>query len=417
MKNPFTFEPEPFASYSKPTGEFEAAFEEISSDEKAQASADAARRAARRTYDQYKTDCKGVRLLRRLTRESSDSTTKSARLRKRVEQVPEIFRKIRLEDEKLKVDLKSARSERQRESLRKQQRINVAKLLDQAGFDPRVNWTEESALAHARCELSEFNWIQYSFCSGEEVANPGRFAKSVAEHYVRTETGLSLDGQTAQCKFGSVFCDVRFANGIVIRVNFSNIPDYFTAIQIAPRAGPKREYRYSCFRGQINLSPNQDTPPAGEWPHGSRFSPQAPSIPSGPFGLSRPTCEDLQSDVTELQSINESFSRSVELLDKLVKQKPRNEPLLKETAERAKRQQATLRIVLVKMINRTRSGGYLKGGCSHKDIAKVACKISQLPGVWLRNPPIKPIKELRNQLVSWLMRSRGAFARVPCHRL
>jgi hypothetical protein len=133
--------------------------------------------------------------------------------------------------------------------------------------------------------------------------------------------------------------------------------------------------------------------------------------------MSRPTCEDLHLDLTELQSVNESFSRSVELLDKLVKQKPRNEPLFKETAERAKKEQITLKIILEKMINRTRSGWYLRGGCLHKDIARVTCKIRKLPGVWLRTPPIQPIKKLRDQLVFRLRHSRGQFKNVPCDRL
>ncbi|MDD1612943.1 MAG: hypothetical protein LUQ57_07330, partial [Methylococcaceae bacterium] len=264
---------------------------------------------------------------------------------------------------------------------------------------------------------SEFNWIQYSLCSGKEVETPDRFAKAVAEHYVRTESGMSLNGQTAKCQIHSVFCDVRFPNGIVIRVNFSNIPDFFTAVQVAPRTGPKREYRYSCFRGQINLGPNQDALPAGGWPHKRSFSPSAPSVPSGPYQVSTPTCVDFQMDLTDFRSINEAFRKSVAQLDMLVKQKPRNQPLFKETAERAKKQQAALKIILEKMINRTRSGWYLRNGCSHKDIAKATCKIRNLPGVWLRNPPIQPIKKLRDQLVFLLRHSRGEFKNVACNRL
>jgi Putative peptidoglycan binding domain len=369
-------------------------------------------RAARDSHDKFKKDCKGVSLLRRLTKDPSDFISKSARLKKKLEQVPELFNKIRQENDKLKEAQKLAKSEKEREALRKQHRLTTGKLLDQAGFDPRVPWTETSALAHARCELKEFKWQQYSLCSGKELEDPARFAKAVAEHYVRTEARLSLNGQTAKCAVHSIFCDARFANGIVVRVNFSNIPDYFTAVQLAPRIGPKREYRYSCFRGQINLSPNQDPQP-----YQRKFNPQAPSIPSGPFQVSRPTCQDLQSDLMEFQSISGALSRSVELLEKLVKQKRQHEPIFKETGERAQKQRATFTIVLEKMIKRTRSGAYLRGGCSLKDIAKVVCKIGTLKGVWLRTPAIKPIKELHKQLMSSLKSSRGAFKNVPCDRL
>ena len=409
------FEAEPFTPETV-TDEW-TALEEPSSAEKAQASANAARRAARESFDKFRTDCKGVNLLRRLTKDPSDSTSKSIRLRKKVEAVPELFGKIREETGKLNEALKSTRSAKDRDALREQHRKTILRLLDQAGFDPRVNWTEASALAHARCELSEFNWIQYGPCSGEEVEKPDRFAKAVAEHYVRTEAGLSLSGQTAKCERHSIFCDVRFPNGIVIRVHFGNFPDHFSAVQIAPRTGPKREYRYSCFRGQINLYPNQDAPSAGTWPTGTKFSPQAPSIPSGPYQVSKPTCELLQADLTELRAINGAFTASVEFLDQLLKQKPRNEPLFKETAERAKKQQTTLKAVFDKMILRARTGVYLRDGCSQKDMARVTCRIRALSGVWRRPRPIQPIKKLRDQLVFWLKRSRGAFANVSCDRL
>jgi hypothetical protein len=405
MSRTLNFEAEPLMTES---WEFE-----LTSDEKAKASADASRRAAKQSFDRFRRDCKGVRLLRRLTKEPSDPTTKSLRLKKRLEAVPELFRQIRLAEQTLRHELAHARSVKERDALRQQHRSTVAKMLEAAGFDSRVPWTEQSALSHARCELSEFDWIQFSLCDGKEVETPDRFARAAAEHYLKTETGLTANGQTAKCEVNSVFCDVRFPNGVVVRVNFSNIPDFFTVTQIAPRAGPKREYRYSCFRGQINFSPNQDVPSAGDWPYGSKFSPVAPSIPSGPYKVSGPKCEDLLSDLTQLESANGSFTRSVELLDKLAKQKPRDESLWKETAETAKRQQATLKIILEKMIGRTRSGAYLKDGCRHKDLARVTQKIRGLRGVWLRKPPIQPIKKLRDQLVFRLRHVKGTEETNP----
>jgi hypothetical protein len=397
MHKTLSFEAEPWESW-----EFE-----LTSDEKAQASASAGRRAAKKSYDRYRRDCKGVRLLRRLTKDPSDVTSKAVRLKKRLEGVPELFRKIREEEQKLQHELKHARSVKERDALREQHRKTIAKMLEAAGFDSRVPWTEQSALAQARCELSEFDWTQFSFCEGKEVETPDRFARAAAEHYLKTESGLTANGQTTKCEVNSVFCDVRFPNGTVIRVNFSNIPDYFTVTQIVPKAGPKREYRYSCFRGQINFGPNKDAPSPGDWPYERKFSPVAPSIPAGAYQTSPPKCEDLLSDLTQLESANAAFTQTVALLDKLAKQKPRNESLWKETAERARREQAALKLLLEKMIKRARSGWYPKGGCSKKELTRVTHKIRELRGVWLRKPPIQPIKKLRDQLVFWLRRATG----------
>lgn len=397
MYKTLSFKAEPWESW-----EFE-----LTSDEKAKASADASRRAAKQSYDRFRRDCKGVRLLRRLTKDPSDVTSKSVRLKKKFEGVPELFRKIREEEQKLRHELKHARTVKERDALREQHRKTVAKMLEAAGFDSRVPWTEQSALAQARCELSEFDWIQFSFCDGKEVETPDRFARAAAEHYLKTEAGVTANGQTAKCDVNSVFCDVRFLNGIVVRVNFSNIPDYFSVTQISPKAGPKREYRYSCFRGQINFSPNKDAPSPGDWPFERKFSPVAPSIPSGSYQTSPPKCEDLLSDFTQLESANGAFTSSVALLDKLAKQKPRNETLFKETGEIARKEQAALKLLLEKMIKRARSGWYLKGGCSKTELTRVTQKIRGLRGVWLRKPPIQPIKKLRDQLVFWLRRATG----------
>lgn len=139
--------------------------------------------------------------------------------------------------------------------------------------------------------------------------------------------------------------------------------------------------------------------------------------PAAPYQLPQITCESLHADWIELQSINEAFRRSVAILDQLVRQTPRDDVRIDDVVKTAKKQQARLKIVLKIMIYRTRSGWYLRNGCSHKEIAKVTCKVRKMPGVWLRTPPIEPIKKLRDQLVYWLRHSRGAYAKVPCNRL
>jgi hypothetical protein len=37
-------------------------------------------------------------------------------------------------------------------------------------------------------------------------------------------------------------------------VNFSKVPYALIAVQVAPKLGPAREYRYSCFGRKVNLS-------------------------------------------------------------------------------------------------------------------------------------------------------------------
>ena len=380
--------------------EFQSELGEMTGDETAQASAAASRRAAKNSYEKFRSDCKGVDLLLRLTKDSSNPILKRERLETRVKQIPEIFKKIQLEEEKLKTALQNTPSVADRDKLRSQHRITVAKLQQQAGFDPRVVLTEKTALAQAQCELSQFIWREYSLCNGKEVDDPSRFSIAVAQHYAKTELNISAAGQIKKCEINSVFCDVQFSNGIVIRVNFTNIPDYFTATQVAPRSGAQREYRYTCFRGQINFTPNREVQSPGNWPHERTFSgPPAGLIPAK---YSLTTLTVLDEDLMGLEIAVAEFNRSIEVLENLVKQQPRPQALFDETAKRVQRQQTTVKTSLEKLIRLTKTGWYRSQGIAKKDFAKAAAKVKNLGGKWLRKPPIKLIMALRQKLLNAL---------------
>jgi len=154
---------------------------------------------------------------------------------------------------------------------------------------------------------------------------------------------------------------------------------------------------------------------AFRWPRRRTFNPPpAKTIPSGPFQTGTGLCSVIEQDLQDLIVSIGPFNRSVELLYKLTKQKPRNQAQIDDTAKQAKRQMTNLKINLEKMRDRTKKGSYLRSGCTQKDIAKVTCKVRNLHGAWRR---IASIETLRDQLVYWLRRSRGSFAKVSCGRL
>ena len=68
-------------------------------------------------------------------------------------------------------------------------------------------------LAIARCELSQQQWKGFSPCAAMEEDAPARFSAAVAEHFTKTELGLSLTSLPLTCRRGSAFCDVKFSNG------------------------------------------------------------------------------------------------------------------------------------------------------------------------------------------------------------
>jgi hypothetical protein len=135
--------------------------------------------------------------------------------------------------------------------------IELVKLLVRLGYPPNYYLRDLSTeLRQARCEHS-LNSLRFAFpCGGMEVDDPKAISGQVADHYVQTELGSALKNQRVTCSVSgrSGFCDVNFPQGITIRVNFSKVPYALTAVQVAPKVGPQREYRYSCFGRKVNLS-------------------------------------------------------------------------------------------------------------------------------------------------------------------
>jgi hypothetical protein len=136
-------------------------------------------------------------------------------------------------------------------------RIELVKLLVRLGYPPNYYLRDLSTeLRQARCEDS-LNSLRFAFpCGGMEVDDPKAISGQVADHYVQTELGSALRNQRVTCSVSgrSGFCDVNFPQGITIRVNFSKVPYALTAVQVAPKVGPQREYSYSCFGRKVNLS-------------------------------------------------------------------------------------------------------------------------------------------------------------------
>ena len=105
----------------------------------------------------------------------------------------------------------------------------------------------DTELRRARCEDS-LNALRFAFpCGGMEADDPEGVVYRSPISYMQTELGFAQVDQRAACSlFGrSGFCERRYAGGIIIRVNFSKVPYALIAVQVAPKLGPAREYRYS----------------------------------------------------------------------------------------------------------------------------------------------------------------------------
>jgi hypothetical protein len=89
--------------------------------------------------------------------------------------------------------------------------------------------------------------LRISDCSGWEQ-DPQSFAKVIAEHYVRTELGRSLSGQSIWCRPDGKLCQVSFPGDIEVMVSLVKTPSYVIARQIGKNK-PRREYSYLCFPG------------------------------------------------------------------------------------------------------------------------------------------------------------------------
>jgi hypothetical protein len=247
----------------------------FSDDEGKYQSEDAARRAADDVFKKYEASCRGVDVSKRLTRQKRSLVEEAALLQRRIKELPKLYQDKAALDRRARIWQESREknrvfsdpvAERRRieEFVRRTgalspdaYRIELAKLLVKLGYPPDYLLRDlDTELRRVRCEDS-LNALRFAFpCGGMEVDDPEGVSRQVADHYMQTELGSAQVDQRAACSlFGrSGFCDVRYAGDIIIRVSFSKVPYALIAVQVAPKLGPAREYRYSCFGRRVNLS-------------------------------------------------------------------------------------------------------------------------------------------------------------------
>jgi hypothetical protein len=232
------------------------------------------RQAAQALFTKYETDCKGIRVLKRLTKPKLNLPDETTLLASRIRELPQLFKDKAELDRRARLWENSARSrvfsdpvvERRRlqEFARRTDalspaayRIERATLLARLGYPPNYVLRDlDSELRQARCEYAMNSLRWGGPCGGMEVDDPEHISRQVADHYVQTELASPLSNPRVTCSvFGrSGSCDVSYPNGITIRVDFSKVPNTLIAVQVAPKPGPRREYKYSCFERQLRLS-------------------------------------------------------------------------------------------------------------------------------------------------------------------
>ena len=152
--------------------------------------------------------------------------------------------------------------------------------------------------------------------------------------------------------------------------------------------------------------------PEPQWPARTRFNPDFPSIPAGPFKTTPVVaCQQLRVDAAGLRDMLSSLNKSIAVLEGLKNARPRNQDLWDESARTLQRQLASVKAALTGMLERVRAGTYKQGGCTLKDFAVVTEQVRKLElrGGWKRH---RGLCDLRNQLVFRLRQARGAF-RLP----
>jgi hypothetical protein len=167
-------------------------------------------------------------------------------------------------------------------------------------------------------------------------------------------------------------------------------------------------------------------PDAHQWPKGRTFNPQnVGTIPSGPF-QTQASCP-LQEDLQQLKIQIGPYDRHVTRLRQLVKQTPRNQTEIDAVGRVARQLQPDLIKQLEQMRERTRTGEYIRKGCTHREIARATCDLRKIGHLMcdprdksIRTPAWLTIEKPRRaycQLVFWLRNSRGPFATVDCSAL
>src|SRR4029453_14272753 len=109
-------------------------------------------------------------------------------------------------------------------------------------------------------------------------------------------------------------------------------------------------------------------PDVQQWRRGRTFNPEAAQIPSGPF-QAQGSCP-LEEDLQQLKIQIGPFDRHVTRLRQLVKQTPRNQTEIDAVGRVARQLQPDLIKQLEQIGERTRTGEYIRKGCTHREIPR-----------------------------------------------
>jgi hypothetical protein len=118
-------------------------------------------------------------------------------------------------------------------------------------------------------------------------------------------------------------------------------------------------------------------PDAHKWPRERTFKPDFPSVASGRFQTGTGRCSALEEHTMELTVIVGGFRRSVALLTRLTRQRPRNQQLIDDVGKKARGEISTLKTQIQKMCDQVNNGR-----CARADLTKALSKITRLDGPW-----------------------------------
>jgi hypothetical protein len=118
-------------------------------------------------------------------------------------------------------------------------------------------------------------------------------------------------------------------------------------------------------------------PDAHQWPRERTFKPDSPSVPSRRVQTGTGRCSALERHTMELTVTVGSFRRSVALVTRLTRQRPRNQQLIDDAGKKASREISNIKTKIQRMCDLVNSGR-----CMRADLAKGLSKITKLDGPW-----------------------------------
>src|SRR3974390_1733624 len=180
-------------------------------DDKAADSVAAGRMATRRLHAEYRSACKGRRILKRLLKNPLTNDQEIAMLQRRIAALPQLFQDLAA------LNLKASKLSSGAYLLA------YAKLVTPLGYHPReALGTLAEAQAQAQCELSNAKLRAYAECDGMEIDDPENVATQAANGYVHTEVNLLQSARSVTCP-DDRSCDVSYSGGGRLGVNFEKV--------------------------------------------------------------------------------------------------------------------------------------------------------------------------------------------------